>query len=59
MVPNQYLTRYSKTIAPREIIFDETTLNEVKKAIDRAFEFWKIKTGFGAVMDSRQLNEVL
>lgn len=45
--------------APRVIVFDEITLNESKKAIDSAFEFWAKKLGIKTNMDNPQFNEVI
>ena len=45
--------------APREIVFDETSLNKAKMDIDKAFDYWAKKTGINAFMNLRQLNEVV
>lgn len=45
--------------APREIVFDEMSLDKVKITIDKAFDYWGKKTGINTVMNLRQLNEVV
>lgn len=45
--------------APKVIVFDETTLNDSKKAIDNAYEYWANKKVSRTSMDPRQLNEVI
>ncbi|MDD4010480.1 MAG: NERD domain-containing protein, partial [Fermentimonas sp.] len=45
--------------APKEVVFDEVTLNEAQKAIDDAFKYWMNKTGIRTSLNSLQLKEVI